>query len=143
MNIIDREDKEFSKEEVALYEKKYLTAFEKLAELTLQKKKLEAEDAKIREQIEKSMDEFNIRSIDNDFIMITRVAANPGKASLDLEALKKTEPDTYEGLLEDYPVTSVDVDAFKAAEPEEYADVLKDFQKITGKKKAYVVFKVK
>ena len=76
---------------MALYEKKYLTAFEKLAELTLQKKKLEAEDAKIREQIEKSMDEFNIRSIDNDFIMITRVAANPGKASLDLEALKKAE----------------------------------------------------
>lgn len=143
MNIIDRQDNEFTAEEVALYEKKYLPVFKKLVELTVSKKKLEEEDAKIREQIEKSMDEFNIRSIDNDLITITRIPANPGKASLDLDALKKGEPDTYAGLLEDYPVTSVDVEAFKKAEPEDYADILKDFQKITGKKKAYVTFKVK
>lgn len=143
MNIIDRKDNEFTSEEVALYEQKYAAAFKKLAELTLARKKLEAEDAKIREQIEKSMDEFNIRSIDNDHVLITRVEANPGKPSLDLDALKKAEPDTYAGLLEDYPITSVDVEAFKKAEPEDYADILKDFQKITGKKKAYVTFKVK
>ncbi len=143
MNIIDLKDKEFTTEEVALYEKKYLTAFQKLAALTAEIKKLEAEDSKIREQIEKSMEEFNIKSIDNEFMKITRIEANPGKASLDLEALKKAEPETYAGLLEDYPVTSVDVEAFKKAEPDDYADILKDFQKITGKKKAYVTFKVK
>lgn len=116
--IKDLNDKDFEKNEVTLFENQYMTVFKQLKALTTAKKKLEADEKKAKEQIKRAMDEFGIKSIDNDIIKITRVAA--GKDSV-----------------------TVDLEAFKVAEPEEYADLLADYPKTVKGKAGYVTFKVK
>ena len=114
--------KPFTDEEIALFEQKYLSACQQLSEAVKERKNLEAQEAKVKEQLEKVMDEYGIKSLENDFIKFTRVAENPGKTStvIDLDKMKEEEPKLYGELLEDYPKTVT-----------------------TGKKKAYVTFKVK
>lgn len=110
--------KPFTDEEIALFEQKYLSACQQLADAVKQKKLIEDQEKKVKEQLEKVMDEYGIKSLENDFIKFTRVAENPGKQTIDIDKMKKEEPNLYDELLEDYP-------------------------KVTGKKKAYVMFKVK
>lgn len=110
--------KPFTDEEIALFEQKYLSACQQLADAVKQKKLIEDQEKKVKEQLEKVMDEYGIKSLENDFIKFTRVAENPGKQTIDIDKMQKEEPELYDELLEDYP-------------------------KITGAKKAYVTFKVK
>ncbi len=114
--IKDMKDQEFTKDEVVLFEKNHLQVFQNLANLTSQKKTLEDQEKQVKEQLEKLMDEYDIKSIDNEFLKITRVAAS-SSISIDLKELEKKEPDLHKELLEDYP-------------------------KVTNKK-AYLTFKVK
>ena len=83
-----------------------------------QKDALDNQEKDIKAKLEKAMDEYSIKKIENEYITITRVAENPGKKTVDLDKMKKEEPDLYGDLLKDYP-------------------------KVTGKKKGYVMFKVK
>ena len=108
----------FTQEELQVFENQYLAVFQNLAEVTKQKKALEDQEKKVKSQLEKLMDEYGIKSLDNQFIKITRVAANPGKQTIDLDKLLKKEPDLHAELLADYPKT-------------------------TGAKAGYVTFKVK
>ena len=108
----------FTTEELQVFENQYLAVFQNLAEVTKQKKKLEDQEKKVKSQLEKLMDEHGIKSLDNQFIKITRVAANPGKLTIDLDKLLEEEPELHAELLADYPKT-------------------------TGAKKAYVKFNVK
>lgn len=108
----------FTTEELQVFENQYLAIFQNLAEVTKQKKKLEDQEKKAKSQLEKLMDEYGIDSIDNQFIKITRVAANPGKQTIDIDKLLEKEPELHAELLADYPKT-------------------------TGAKKAYVKFNVK
>ena len=98
-------DKEFEPKEIALFEEQYLAAFERLANAVKAKKKLEADEKKLKEQLQKAMDEFGIKSLDNKFVKITRVAGSADKVTVDLEAFQKAEPKNYGELLEDYPKT--------------------------------------
>ncbi len=116
--IKDMNDKEFSKSEVALFENQYMDVFKEISKVTNLKKSLERQEAEFKEKLEKAMDQFEIKSIDNDYIKITRIAENPGKQTIDIDKMKKEEPKLFDELLEDYP-------------------------KITGKKKAYIKFEVK
>ena len=108
----------FTKEELQVFENQHLAVFQNLAELTKQKKELEDQEKKVKSQLEKLMDEYGIKSLDNQFIKITRVAENPGKQTIDVDKLLKEEPELHAELLADYPKT-------------------------TGAKKAYITFKVK
>lgn len=108
----------FTKEELQVFESQHLAVFQNLAEVTKQKKALEDEEKKVKAQLEKLMDEYEIKSLDNQFIKIIRIAANPGKQTIDLEKLLKEEPELHAELLADYPKT-------------------------TGAKKAFVRFDVK
>ena len=108
----------FTTEELQVFENQYLAIFQNLAEVTKQKKALEDQEKKAKSQLEKLMDEYGIKSLDNQFIKIIRVAANPGKQTIDLEKLLKEEPELHAELLADYPKT-------------------------TGARKAYVKFDVK
>lgn len=108
----------FTQEELQVFENQHLAVFQNLSELTKQKKALEDQEKKVKAQLEKLMDEYEIKSLDNQFIKIIRVAANPGKQTIDLDKVLKEEPELYAELLVDYPKT-------------------------TGVKKAYVRFDVK
>lgn len=108
----------FTQEELQVFENQYLTIFQNLAEVTKQKKVLEDQEKKVKGQLEKLMDEYGIKSLTNQFLKITRVDANPGKQTIDIDKMQKEEPELYAELLGDYPKT-------------------------TGAKKAYVRFDVK
>jgi hypothetical protein len=116
--IKDMNDVELEKNEVALFENQFIEAFKQMAAISKQKKDLDAKEKKFKEQLEKAMDEFQIKSINNDYVRITRIAENPGKTVIDVDELQKKEPELFNDLLKDYP-------------------------KISGKKKAYVKFEVK
>lgn len=88
--------------EIKLFEQQNLVAFQKLSEITKTKKDLELQEKNIKETLEKAMNEFSIKSIDNEYIKITRVNAS-SSTSIDLKALQSEEPKLYGELLEDYP----------------------------------------
>lgn len=102
--------------QIQVFENQHMQVFQQLAQVTKTKKELEEQEKKFKEQLEKAMDEHGIKSIDNQYLKITRVAESSSK-SIDLKALEKEEPKLYGELLEDYP-------------------------KVTNKK-AYLTFKVK
>ena len=104
--IKDMQDKDFEPAEITLFESQYMTVFQQLSEMEKQKKKLEEESKKLKKQFEKVMDEYGIKSISNQYITISRVAAVPSKTTIDLEAFAKAEPNNYAELLADYPKVS-------------------------------------
>ena len=110
--------KQFTEAELQVFEEKYLSVMKDLADATIQKKRLEEQEKKFKGQLEKVMDEYGIKSIDNQFLKIIRVAGSDGKTTVDLDKMQKEEPELYQELLEDYPKT-------------------------TGKKKASIRFDVK
>lgn len=110
--------KPFTDAEVQIFEERYNLACKNLAEMVKQKKAFEEKEKEIKEQLEQVMDAYGIKSLENEFIKFTRIAENAGKQTIDVDAMKKKEPNLYEELLADYPKT-------------------------TGKKKAYVKFETK
>ena len=94
----------FTKEELQVFENQYLAVFQDLAEVTKQKKALEDQEKTTKAQLEKLMDEYGIKSLDNQFIKITRVAGSTS-TSIDLKKLESKEPDLFNELLADYPKT--------------------------------------
>lgn len=109
---------EFTQNEIQAFNEKYLAVMKGFANLKVEIKRLQDEEKKVKEQLEQVMDEYSIKSIDNRYVRITRIAPNAGKIVIDLDALKKEEPELYEELLADYPT-------------------------VTGKKKGYVKIDVK
>jgi|SRR5690625_2118439 len=88
--------------ELQAFENKYMTAMAELQRLTKAKKEMESLEKEIKAVLEKAMDKHNIKSIDNDYLKITRVEAS-SSTSIDLKALKEKEPALHGELLEDYP----------------------------------------
>lgn len=88
-----------------LFEQNNLAAFQKLAELNRQKKALEDAEKEVKAAIETSMEEYGVQSIKNDYITISYVEAS-SSTTVDLAALKKSEPALYADLLADYPKTT-------------------------------------
>lgn len=97
---------QFSDQELQVFEEKYLAVMKDLADMAIQKKRLEDAEKKVKGQLEKVMDEYGIKSIDNQFLRITRVAGSEGTTVLDADALQKKEPELYAELLADYPKIS-------------------------------------
>lgn len=97
---------QFSDQELQVFEEKYLAVMKDLADMAIQKKRLEDAEKKVKGQLEKVMDEYGIKSIDNQFLRITRVAGSEGTTVLDADALQKKEPKLYAELLADYPKIS-------------------------------------
>jgi hypothetical protein len=87
--------------EVAKFENKYLQAMVHIAIMEKQSKELANKVKVAKEEIEAAMNEYNIKSIDNDFLKITRVEAS-SSTSIDLKTLLEKEPKLHGELLEDY-----------------------------------------
>lgn len=98
-------EKAFTKKEIKAFEDQYMTVFRQLADITAAKKKWEKEEEKAKAAIKKVMDEYEIKSIENDIIKITCIAPGVDKKTVDLEAFAKNEPEEYADLLKDYPKT--------------------------------------
>lgn len=87
---------------VALFEQKHLAQFKKLGELKKSIKELQDVEKNVKAEIKAAMDEYDIKSVKNEYVTISRVAGSE-KTEIDLEKLKANEPDLYNELLADYP----------------------------------------
>lgn len=88
--------------EIQAFENKYMMVMANIASLEKQVKKLQDRQKSLKEELEKAMDEYNIQSIDNEYVKITRIEASE-TVSIDLKELQKKEPELYNELLKDYP----------------------------------------
>lgn len=116
--VLLQEDNQFTDAELQVFEKKYLSVMKGLADAVIRKKWLEEQEKNFKEQLKKVMDAYGIKSIDNKFLKIIRIAGSDGKQTIDIDKMQKEEPELYQELVEDYP-------------------------KVTGKKKASIRFDVK
>lgn len=88
--------------QVQVFEQQHMQVFKQLADITKTKKQLEEQEKKVKADLEKAMDANDIKSIDNQFLKITRVNGSTS-TSVDLKAMQEKEPKLYAELLEDYP----------------------------------------
>ncbi len=88
--------------QVQVFEQQHMQVFKKLADITKQKKLIEEQEKKVKTDLEKAMDAYDIKSIDNQYIRITRVNGSTS-TSIDWKTMQKEEPKLYAELLEDYP----------------------------------------
>lgn len=79
-----------------------LAIFQKMAELKKVQKELEKTESELKEALEKSMEEYGVKSFKNDYITISYVEETTS-TSIDLKKLEAKEPDLYGDLLNDYP----------------------------------------
>lgn len=91
--------------QVQVFEQQHIQVFKQLADITKQKKLIEEQEKKVKADLEKAMDAYDIKSIDNQYIKITRVNGSTS-TSIDMKALEEKEPKLYAELLEDYPKVS-------------------------------------
>lgn len=91
-----------NKTEMTPFENKYMQVMADIQALTKQEKELTQQTKDLKADLEKAMDEHNIKSIDNEFLKITRVGPSE-TTSIDIKKMKEKEPDLHEELLADYP----------------------------------------
>lgn len=98
-----QEDMETSGCEEAYDQESALTEFntsaiaimQSIADIAKQKEALEAKDKEVRQILKDKMEEFGIKSFDNDILKVTYVAPTT-KTTIDSKALKKDHPDIAE-----------------------------------------------
>lgn len=92
--------------EVTVFETKYMAVMANIALLEKQVKEMQEKQKALKADLESAMNEFGIKSIDNDYLKIIRVEESTS-TSIDLKTLQKKEPKLYGELLVDYPKTTV------------------------------------
>ena len=80
--------------ELVAFGEKAAAVIQSIADIAKQKKALEEQDKEMRKQLEKAMDQFEIKSFENDLIKITYVAPTV-KTSVDSAKLKKKYPEIF------------------------------------------------
>lgn len=91
---------------IVLFEQYALESFKTLSELKKEQKRLEEIDKKVRTEIEKAMNEYDIQSFKNDYVTISRVAQSTTR-TIDVKKLQEREPQLYDELIADYPKTTL------------------------------------
>jgi len=72
-----------------------MTIMKNIAELDKQKKALEEKDKEVRDALKQVMDQYGIKSFENDILKVTFVAETT-RTSIDSAKLKKDHPDIAE-----------------------------------------------
>lgn len=89
-------------ENAITFEQKHMMAFMELRNLenniAAQEERLKA----VKAQILKGMEEYGIKSIDNEYVTISYVAPTPGKPKLDETAWRAEDPEGYNAVFEKY-----------------------------------------
>ena len=83
---------------------KYISTMQRYADLEATIKELEDTKKKVRKEIQEAMEFYGIRSFDNDILKLTLVAPSVS-TTIDTSALRISDPDKYEELMEKYPKT--------------------------------------
>ena len=83
---------------------KYISTIQRYADLEATIKELEDTKKKVRKEIQEAMEFYGIRSFDNDILKLTLVAPSVS-TTIDTSALRVSDPDTYDELMEKYPKT--------------------------------------
>lgn len=78
-----------------VFNNKAMVLMKNIAELDKQRKALETQDKEVREALKKTMDEFGIKSFENDILKVTFVAETT-RTSIDSVKLKKDYPEIAE-----------------------------------------------
>lgn len=77
--------------EVVPFQSKAMAIMQKIVDLNLQKKQLEAQDKDVRQQLEKVMGEYGIKQFENDLLKVTYVEPTT-RATIDAKKLKEDLP---------------------------------------------------
>lgn len=103
-NYDDKEDLEQNgceeqfDEETALQEfnkdSNAMAIMKQIAAISKQKKELEDQEKKVRESLEAAMEQYGIKSFDNDILKVTYVAPTT-KTTVDSKKLKKEQPEIF------------------------------------------------
>jgi predicted phage-related endonuclease len=78
-------------QEVVPFQSKAMAIMQKIVDLNLQKKQLEAQDKDVRQQLEKVMGEYGIKQFENDLLKVTYVEPTT-RATIDAKKLKEDLP---------------------------------------------------
>lgn len=81
---------------------KYIATLQRYADLETTIKELEETKKKVRAEIQEAMEFYGVRSFENDFLKLTLVAPSVS-TTIDTKALRISDPDTYDTLMEKYP----------------------------------------
>ena len=90
----DCEDAIVDYAELVAFEEKTVAVIQAIADIATKKKELEDQDKKMREQLEAAMDQFNVKSFENDLIKITYVEPTT-RINVDSAKLKKKYPEIF------------------------------------------------
>lgn len=88
--------------ELDLFEKQNLEVFKQLADFKKKQEAMKKQEAELKASIEKSMQEYGVKSFKNEYITISYVDAT-SSTTLDVDALADKEPELYTELIKDYP----------------------------------------
>ena len=78
--------------EIQTFESKALQVMKSIVDIDRQKKMLDAQDAEMREQLQKAMDEYGIKNFENDILKITYVMPTT-RETVDSKKLKADLPE--------------------------------------------------
>lgn len=81
---------------------KYLATMQRYADLENTIKELEDTKKKVRAEIQEAMEFYGVRSFENEILKLTLVAPSVS-TTIDTSALRISDPDTYDRLIELYP----------------------------------------
>lgn len=96
-------DEKFTEDEIKLFNEQHLAVMKSISNLNKQKKDIEEQEKQLKKHLEKAFEEYGIKSLENDYIKITRIAPGKDSTTIDLKEFEKQEPETYKEILEDYP----------------------------------------
>lgn len=77
--------------DLTLFQSKAIAVMQEIANLDRMKKELDAKDKVLRQELQKFMDQYNIKKFENDFLKVTYVAPTT-KTTIDTKKLKEELP---------------------------------------------------
>lgn len=77
---------------LAVIEQQQMAVIQKIADICTAKKQLEAQEKDLKDKLKEAMEQYGVKSLDNDILKITYIAATTA-TSIDSPKLKKKYPD--------------------------------------------------
>lgn len=77
---------------LVVLQQEQMAVIQKIADICTQKKQLEATEKELKDKLKAAMEQYGVKSLDNDILKITYIAAT-ASTSIDSAKLKKKYPD--------------------------------------------------
>lgn len=89
------EDAIAEENQVVVFESKAASVIQAIKDIAVKKDELEKQDKEMRKQLETAMEQYGVKSFENEFIKVTYVAPTT-RTSVDSKKLKELHPDIFE-----------------------------------------------